>query len=69
MSAFAVHLWAKDDRLVCDIISAKNTPETGILMHMGADRECAREVSGYVGKLLKRLDLDSDCDTSGLGSL
>lgn len=68
-SAFAIRLWADEGQLLYDVVLAKNTPENGILMHMLADRECGSEISGYVGKLLKRLELTDGCDTSFLDSL
>jgi len=68
-TAFAVHLWTDGDRLLYDVVSAKNTPTTGMLMHLTGDRQCGSEVSGYVGKLLKRLGLTLDCDTSFLDGL
>jgi hypothetical protein len=68
-SAFAISLWADDGRLLYDVVFTKNTPKNGVLMHMNADRECGSEISGYVGKLLRRLDLPADCDTSFLDRL
>ena len=68
-STFAVALWAEDEKLLYDVVFAKNTPKNGVLMHMNADRECGSEISGYVGKLLRRLELPADCDTSFLDRL
>lgn len=67
-TAFAVHLWAADERLLYDVVFAKNPPENGMLMHMSADRQCKGEISGYVGKLLRELGLPDTCDTSVIES-
>lgn len=68
-SKFAIHLWADGGRLIYDVVLTKNTPENGVLMHMNADRQCGSEISGYVGKLLRRLELPDGCDTSFLDRL
>lgn len=67
-SAFAVHIWADGGQLLYDVVSTKNNHEKGVLMHMSADRECKVVVSGYLGKLLRKLELPMDCDTSALDS-
>ena len=63
-SVFAIHVWVENDRLSHDVVFAKDTPKNGFLMHMSADRECAGEISGYVGKLLKNLGLPVSYDIS-----
>jgi hypothetical protein len=68
-SAFAVHVWAEGEELLYDVVFVKNTHENGALMHMSADRQCNGEVSGYIGKLLRKLGLSNDCDTSELDRL
>jgi len=68
-SAFAVHVWAEGEELLYDVVFAKNTHENGVLMHMSADRQCKGEISGYIGKLLIKLGLSTDCDTSELDRL
>jgi hypothetical protein len=68
-SAFAVHVWAEDDRLLYDVVFSKNTSVSGFMMHMSADRQCKGEISGYIGKLLRNLGLSIDCDTSELERL
>lgn len=68
-SAFAVHVWAEGEELIYDVVFVKNTHENGMLMHMSADRQCKGEISGYIGKLLKKLGLGNDCDTSELDRL
>ena len=67
-SAFAVHVWAEGGQLLYDVVSTKNNHGRGVLMHMSADRECKSEISGYIGKLLRKLELPLDCDTSSLDS-
>jgi hypothetical protein len=68
-SVLAISLWAEDGKLLYDVVFAKNTPKNGVLMHMNSDRQCGSEISGYVGKLLRRLELPLDCDTSFLDRL
>lgn len=68
-SVFVVLLWAKDGKLLHDVIFARNALEDNVLMHASADRECSGEISGYVGKLLKSLELSNGCDTSFLEGL
>jgi hypothetical protein len=63
-SVFAVHIWAEGSQLLYDVVLTKNSHEKGVLMHMSADRECKGEISGYLGKLLRKLELPEDCDTS-----
>lgn len=68
-SAFAVHVWAEGEELLYDVVFAKNTHTKGVLMHMSADRQCKGEISGYLGKLLRKLALSIECDTSELERL
>lgn len=68
-SFFAIKIWHEKNRLLHDVVYASNTPESGAMMHMPADRECDKEISGYIGRILKNLGLDSTCDTSFLESL
>jgi hypothetical protein len=63
-SALAIHFWAQDGKLLHDVVFVKNARDNGVLMHMSADRECRGEISGYMGKLLIKLELSVDCDTS-----
>ena len=65
-SAYAMLLWADKGKLLYDVISTKNTPSYGVMMHLTGDRQCGSELSGYVGKLLRRLELPMECDTSFL---
>jgi len=65
-SAFAIHVWAEGKQLLYDVVFTKNNHEKGVLMHMSADRECKGEISGYMGKLLRRLELSDGTDTSEL---
>lgn len=68
-SVFSVHVWADGGELLYDVVFTKNTHEKGMLMHMSADRQCRGEISAYLGKILKKLGLSSDCDTSKLDRL
>lgn len=68
-SFFAAKLWALDEHLTYDIVRASELSRDDIAVHMSGDRECAKEVSGYHGKILKRLDLSMSCDTSFLDKL
>ena len=68
-SALAIHLWAHGGQLLYDVVFVKNTHENGVLMHTSADRECKGEISGYIGKLLRKLELPDSCDTSHVNSL
>jgi hypothetical protein len=68
-SAIAVHVWADGEELLYDVVFTKNTHVKGLLMHMSADRKCDGEISGYIGKMLKKLGLSLDVDTSVLDSL
>jgi len=68
-SAYAMLLWPDGGKLLYDVISTKNTPSHGVMMHLTGDRQCGSEVSGYVGKLLRRLGLTLDCDTSFLDGM
>jgi len=68
-SAFAVHVWADGEELLYDVVFTKNTHVKGLLMHMSADRKCDGEISGYIGKMLKKLGLSLDVDASHLDNL
>ena len=68
-SVFAVALSNQGNSLGHDIIRAKNLKKGSIAIHMGGDRECRREQSGFHGKILKSLGLPMSCDTSFLERL
>jgi len=68
-SFFAIHVWAKDGQLYCDTVVTRQDYCHGFLMHLSADRECKGEISGYIGKLLKNLDLPATTNTTKLVSL
>lgn len=68
----AVRLWAEkhdDSRLYYDIVMANSLGRDDIAVHMTGDRECAKEVSGFHGKILKKCDLTMSCETSFLDSI
>lgn len=65
-SVFAVEIWRQDERIRHDVVFANKLHGDSVAVHMGGDRECRREVSGYHGKILKWLDLPMSCDTSFL---
>jgi hypothetical protein len=68
-SAYAVLVLRRDDVLFTDIIMSKNLSRNDVAIHMGGDRECRRELSGFHGKILKKLELPTGCDTSILERL
>lgn len=68
-SFFAVDLRLNIERLGYDIVKASALHRDSIALHMLGDRECTREVSGFHGKILKKLDLPMSCDTSFLDDL
>lgn len=68
-SMFAIQLWLKDDILCHDTVRSKMLQSDSMAMHMSGDRECAKEVSGFHGRILKRLDLPISYNTEFLDSL
>lgn len=68
-SFFAVLLWAKDESVLHDIVKVGKMPSGAVAIHLGGDRECKMEVSGFHGKILKKLELPLSCDTVFLNSL
>jgi hypothetical protein len=68
-SFFAVQLWPEYERLNYDIVMANKLHRDDLAVHMNGDRECTKEVSGYHGKILKRLDLSMSCDTAFLDTV
>ena len=68
-SIFAVYLWPEYGRLNHDIVMAKTLGDSSVALHMSGDRKCVKEVSGFHGKILKRLDLPMSCDTAFLDTL
>jgi len=68
-SAYAVIVSSGDDRLDTDVVMSKNLSRNDVVIHMGGDRECRKELSGFHGKILKKLDLPISCDTSILERL
>lgn len=66
-SAFAVRLWVLDDgRLTHDVVAARQIHRDDVAVHMGGDRKCGKEISGYHGKILEWFDLPLSTDTSFL---
>ena len=68
-SALAARVWAEkgdNQHLYYDIVMANSLGGDDIAVHMTGDRECVKEVSGFHGKILERLDLPVSCDTSFL---
>jgi len=68
-SVFAVRLWPQDGRVGHDIVRCLDLGKDDMAMHMLGDRACTREVSGFHGKILKRMDLPMSVDTSFLDDL
>jgi hypothetical protein len=68
-SAYAVLIRRRDDGLFTDIVMSKNLTKGDVAIHMGGDRECRKELSGFHGKILKKLELPTGCDTSKLERL
>ena len=68
-SAYAIRIWSDDDSVRHDTVMSKNLTRDSVAIHMGGDRECRRELSGFHGKILKNLDLPVSCDTSVLDRL
>jgi len=68
-SAYAVSLCGAEGRLTYDVVRVENLTRDDVAIHMGGDRECRRELSGFHGKILKSLDLPLSCDTSFLERL
>lgn len=68
-SAYAALIRSRHDKLFIDIVMSKNLSRDDVAIHMGGDRECRREQSGFHGKILKTLGLPLSCDTSKLERL
>jgi hypothetical protein len=68
-SAYAVSIRSRYDKLFTDIVMSKNLERDEVAIHMGGDRECRKELSGFHGKILKKLELPAGCDTSKLERL
>ena len=58
-----------DGRIFHDTVFVRDLGRDDVAIHMGGDRECRKELSGFHGKILKYFDFDMSCDTSFLDKL
>ena len=66
---FAVLMWSEHGEVRYDVVFAKSLNRESVAVHMGGDRKCSKEISGYHGKILQWFDLPLSTDTSFLERL
>jgi hypothetical protein len=68
-SAFVIHIRNRNDVLFHDVIFSRKEPSDGCVVHMQADRECRGQISGFIKKIIIKLQFSESCDTSFLDQL
>jgi len=55
-SVWSLRVWCEDGRLRHDVIRTSELDVEDVVLHMRADRECRKKLSGYVGRLCEEIN-------------